>query len=74
MKIIILICIAILTQQIESDRFILNLHNIDGLPFLNIQLGDDKLKKNVLISTNSKISWIKTESDILENIKEVSLN
>jgi hypothetical protein len=69
MKNLILICLVILTQNRESDRFILNLQNNVNLPFLKIEVGDAKIEKNVLISTSSLQSWINTDSEFLERVK-----
>jgi hypothetical protein len=71
MKSFILLIAIILTLQRESDRFILNLHSIDGLLFLNVQLGEDKIEKDILISSNSEISWIKSNTHFLNNIDKV---
>jgi hypothetical protein len=69
MKILILICLVVFTQQREPDRFILNLKNIDNLPFLKIEVGDSKIEKNVLISTSSKQSYMKNHADFFKTVK-----
>jgi hypothetical protein len=54
--------------QIESERFILNLQTIDHLPFIKIQYGEDKIEKNVLISTDSQVSWIYANANNIDKV------
>lgn len=63
------VCLTIIAYSIQSDRFILELENQNDLPILNIQIGENTINKSVLISTNSKNSWIYSDENIV-NIHE----